>query len=130
MELEEGRLKLYEAVCFIDDPLLPRDCRDKDLIFIVRAPNHERAARLADKALRRRRDADALFCRSVRHIGYDLHDADAADERILHRGCKTLAINLGYPEWTRSDPQASWVFIGPAAEGGFIAADTAKVRTA
>ena len=129
MGLPENGLGLYEAVCFVDDALLPRDCRDKDLIFIVRAASHERAARLADADLRRRRHPDMLFCRSVRLIGYDLHSEDAADERILHGCRKTLAINLGYPEWTRSDPESPWAFVGPAVESGFLALDSPVAKS-
>ena len=116
MELSENRLKLYEAVCFVDDALLPCDCRDEDLVFIIRATSHERAAEIADKALRRRGHPDALACRSIRHIGYDLHRQDSVGERILHRCRKNLAINLGYPEWTRSEPESAWVFIGPCID--------------
>jgi hypothetical protein len=116
MKFAAKTLNLYEAVCFVDDPALPRDYRDKDLVFIVRAASHGRAAQLADKALQRKGYPDTLFCRSVRHIGHDLHGADAAGERILYRTRKTLAINLGYPEWTRSGPESSWVFIGPCMD--------------
>ena len=124
MELSENSLKLYEAVCFVDDALLPCDCRDEDLVFIIRATSHERAAEIADKALRRRGHPDALACRSIRHIGYDLHRQDSVGERILHRCRKNLAINLGYPEWTRSDSGSPWAFIGPAVENSFQAADS------
>jgi hypothetical protein len=114
----EDRLRLYEAVCYADQqPLMPRECRCRDLVLILRATTHERAGQIADEWLHRRLSvSEVFFCRSIRHIGYDLNNEGFAEERILHRFRKTLAINLGYPEWTRAEPDSPWVFVGPSIE--------------
>lgn len=118
MEPQQDCLKLYEVVCFDDTPLPPHCCRPKDWVFIVRAISHESAVRLAEKTLPRTAADEGIVCRSVRHIGYDLHAEESAAERVMHRCRKTLAVNLGYPEWTRSSPDSPWVFIGPEVEPG------------
>lgn len=130
MEFPTDSLKLYEVVCFVNDPQQPRNCHDKDLVFIIRATSHERAARLADKALRRRGYPSTLCCRSVRHLGHDLHGENDAGERILHRSRKTLAINLGYPEWTRSGPDSPWAFIGPCMDAGCLSFHAPAIKPA
>jgi hypothetical protein len=114
---QDDCLELYEAVCYTDEPPRLCECRCKDLVLIVRAGTHERAGRIVDEWLQRRLAASELFfCRSIRHIGHDLNSSVLAEERILHRFRKTLAVNLGYPEWTREESDSPWVFVGPSIQ--------------
>ena len=131
MAHSENCLKLYEAVCFADEPLRPRDDRFKDLVLIVRAKTHARVARIVDEWLLRQLGAsEVFFCRSIRHIGYDLNSEAVAGERILHRFRKTLAVNLGYPEWIREERDSHWTFVGPSVEADRPMVDSSSTSPA